>query len=611
MDLIASGFQYNSSEAADPLAHDEVVAVVDDDPSISEPLKIFFEENGLRTVVADSGEGFRRLLSAHKIALALLDIGLPDIDGKAILPELKEHHPDTAILMLTGVSDLQTAMDCLRNGADDYLAKPVQLGEILLAVQRNLERRRLVLQNRQYQKDLENANFRIQLMHQLSLKMNTVYLNTVELDEILQAVLVGITANEGLRFNRAFLALVDTIDGEECLRGRLAIGPGCREEAEKIWGELQQKDLDFFDIVDELKACHAQGASTEITEQIRSLEIPLAQTDNILIRSLLNRTSVKVEGGHYRGDHVGPMVEFMGHENFIVVPLYSPGRPLGVIIADNFITGRPISDGHVSALELFSSQASLAIEHSKLYMDMEATISKLESVNYELAKNKDMLIEAERFSALGHMAAQMVHNIRNPITAIGGVSRLLAKRVEGHGVERFTDVLIKETSRLESILTDLFDFVSNADVHRSRSAMEPLIRKALLLVQNDIARQGITVEFRCEDPAVELDIDPEMIRKMFVHLLKNAVEAMPDGGTLSIAMGNENGWLAVAVTNTGKAIDAEHISRALEPFFTTKVYGTGMGLTMVNRIVEAHNGSFTIEKVENGTRAVVKLPIAG
>jgi signal transduction histidine kinase/CheY-like chemotaxis protein len=541
------------------------------------------------------------------VALALLDIGLPDIDGQEILPHIKEHHPDAVVVMLTGSADLQTALACLRSGADDFLAKPATLTEIMRVVRRNLEKRRLLIQNRQYQEDLENANYRIQLMHQLSLKMNSVYLTTVQLEEILQAILVGITANEGLRFNRAFLALIDEKD--QVLQGRLAIGPGCREEADKIWGEMQEKKLDFFGIVQHVRACNIDNKDFGLNRLIKDLRVPTSATDNILIRAAYDRKSIKVTGGHCNGLDLTEIVKFLGTDEFVVVPMYSPRRSLGVIIADNYVTKRPITDGYLSALELFSSQASLAIEHSMLYMDMKKTIGELEGLNYELDKNKDMLIEAERYSALGHMSAQLVHNIRNPVTAIGGIARILGKK-GGLELQKYTDVMNKEICRLESTLEDLFDFVSQTEVQKEETRLFPLLQKVFLLIQPDTTKQEIEVSLDFPEPEITLEIDQRQIRKMLVHLYKNAIEAMPHGGSLSVAVSRESGWLTIAVRNTGKKIEEEQIRKAKEPFYTTKTYGTGMGLTMVDRIVQAHMGNFTISQSDTGTEVLVKLPLA-
>src|SRR5210317_578016 len=276
------------------LAGDEMIVIVDDDVSIREPLRIFLESHNLAVAEAGSAEELRSLLGTGNIALILLDIGLPDTDGITLLPEITTDHPGTAIVMLTGRAELEVALDCMRKGADDYLSKPVQFKEILLVVRKVLERRRLIAENLKYRENLEKAHFRIQLVHQLSLKMNSVYLSTVELDEILQAILVGITANEGLRFNRAFLAIFD--DKGEVLKGKLAIGSECREEATRTWAELREKNLDFLEIVQNIKKSCLNG-DTNITRMIKNIQVPVSDSEHILIRAAMEKRSILVENG--------------------------------------------------------------------------------------------------------------------------------------------------------------------------------------------------------------------------------------------------------------------------------------------------------------------------
>ncbi len=519
-----SGLRQHISIATEQLLlPGEKVYIVDDDPAIREPLRIFLEDQGLVVAEAASGEEFLGLLDRGDIALVLLDIGLPDLDGRSVLARTVARNPDVAVVMLTGVADLKVAMDCIREGADDYLSKPVQFNEILFVVKKALEKRLLIFENRKYHEDLEKAHFRIHVLHQLSVKMNTAYLSTVELDEILQAVLVGITAEEGLRFNRAFLAMFD--DNNEFLVGKLAIGPDCREEAGRIWSEIQQKSMNFLDLVHGFRST-CRGTDREVNRVIFGLKVPVTDHDNILIKAARERRSIRVsrengsvpQAAERRGqeststESTWPsaverreldapdrlevpreLINLLQEDSFVVVPLFSPSRSFGVIIADNFVTGQEITDNHINSLELFASQASLAIEHSHLYQDQQRKIGELEALTEELNRSKDLLVAAERYSALGHMAAQLVHSIRNPVTSIGGIARILARKVETEEQKKFLDVVSKETARLEKIMDDLYSYTDQfKELSLGEVELCDILQRTQLLVQAEMVELGIT-----------------------------------------------------------------------------------------------------------------------
>jgi len=636
MVVAVSGLRQHISIAPDQLLFaGERLVVVDDDPDIRETVCEYLSSLGFAVEGAGSSSELFAIMDRCEVALVLLDIGLPDRDGRSVLKEVVERTPDAAVVMLTGVADLKVAMECIREGADDFLSKPATFNEIQFVVRRTLEKRRLVFENRRYQEDLENAHFRINVLHHLSIKMNTAYLSTVEVDEILQAILVGITAREGLRFNRAFLAMLSS-DGRE-LAGHLAIGPACHEEAARIWSEMEARQLGFLDMVQALrKTCRDDTPANRIVRRIR---VPVEDAGNILIKSLNERRSIKVlrengsrpvcvdrrhrPGGGFSGEDrrsadrteepmpvPNELIEILGCDSFVVVPLFSPRQSFGVIIVDNCATRAPITDGMINAVELFASQASLAIEHSHLYMEMNRKIEQLEELTRELDRSRDLLIASDRYTALGQMAAQLVHAIRNPVTSIGGVARILARKVDDSDLLKYLNVITKEARRLEMTMNDLFDFVETDNLNVERVVLSSLLRKTVILVQQSMEKNGVRLEFDVSDD-IQVNGDPERLRQMFLHLFRNAVEAMSDGGILTVRAEAAGDEVQVAVDDTGIGMKNGHIEHAADPFFTTKTYGTGMGLSLVSKIAEAHGGRFSFRsKPEGGMVATVSLPLA-
>lgn len=589
------------------LEGDEVILIVDDYPDIVGLLKEFLNEQGFPAVTAGSAGELRSILGEREVALVLLDIGLPDADGKELLPELKGDYPDLSIIMLTAVTDLQTALDCLRHGADDYLTKPVHFTDLFGTFRKVLEKRRLTLNNRKYQRQIEQANFRIQLAHKLALKMNTAYLSIVELDEILHAILVGITADEGLQFNRAFLALFD--ESGKVLEGRLAIGPGSREDGGRIWQNIEKLDLGFHDLLESNRK-KVDSSDSEVNRIVQALKVPASQNEHILIRAVKDRQTINVVDGQSRFPVPIELVGLLQEESFVVVPLFSSNRSLGVIIADHFITRQPIGEERIEALESFASQASLAIEHCHLYMTMGRKIKELEAVTNELEKNKDLLVEAERYSAVGHMAAQLAHNIRNPITSIGGTARLLTRKTDDPEWLQFLNMMTSEAEKIERTLEDLFSFVDQVQLKLERVTLYSLIEKSMMLHYPALQKQGVECTLELPGDSPVLEIDPKLFHQVLVHLTRNAIEAMSEGGELRVEVQKTGGEILIEIADTGIGIADFSFDHATDPFFTTKTFGTGMGLTLVKRIVEDHRGSLSIAPREGqGTRVTISLPL--
>ncbi|PIE60694.1 MAG: histidine kinase [Desulfobulbus propionicus] len=586
------------------LSEGECILVVDASLAYAGLVRDYLIKKNFAAVAACSAEGMQQTLREKSIALVLLDIELPDANGQELLPRLMQDYQDLVVIMVTIIQEVDTVLACMRQGADDYLPKPVQFPDMLASIHKVLEKRRLKINSRHFQKAMEIAQFRLQLAHELSQKMNTAFLGQVELNEVLQAVLVGITAREGLQFNRAFLALFD--EKGEVLQGRMAIGPGSREHGGLIWQSIHDLDLDLHDL---LTSSNVLINDTEVNRIVRAIKVEASNEGHIFIRAIRSRKSIRVENGKCEYPVSMELIGLLQEETFVVVPLFSSSRSLGVIIADHFITRKPISPGRILALESFASQASLAIEHSRLFMNMEHKIRELEEMAGELEKNKNLLIETERYSAVGHVAAQLAHSIRNPITSIGGMARLLARKTSDPEWLQFLNMMMTESEKIETILEDLLSFVEKVQPRLVQTSLLAVIRKSLLLYASTMKKKRIRQNMRVPDTDVALRLDATLMQKVIVHLLRNSLDAMPDGGELTIAVTPQETEVEVSITDTGTGIHKPVLQQAADPFFTTKTIGTGIGLTFVKRIIDDHQGRMRIEAgSEGGTRVVIWLP---
>lgn len=585
---------------AELLEGDEIIAVVDDLPDITNLLLRYFRERGFAAEGAHNAAELGGLLESRNIALVILDIELPDASGVSLLPELKARFPNTAVVMLTAAANLETALACLRRGADDYLTKPVRLDNLMEIARGVLEKRRLTLRGRGYREQLESARKGIDRTLALNLRMSLAYLSISGLDRLMRAVLTGITAHEGLGFNRAILLLYN--EKRTRLVGRHAIGPVSLEEGVAIWQGMAVEHLTLDALLRRLEEGWP-SEDTPIAALARGLSIDASDGEHIMVRALRERRIIVVREG--RADCPVPEAasRLLGTDSFVVAPLCLPERELGVVVADNFVSRRPFEEIRLRALESFLAQAGLALEHGRLYQEMLDKVADLEEATRALHNNNEMLVTAGRYSALGHMAAQLTHNLRNPLTAIGGAARLLSRRGGAKGQRRFFDVMVDEVAKAEKVLDDLDRFVETIQPVYERVSLTGLAKSATLLYRREMLRRGIALRLDCPERLPDIEADPKLIQQAVVHLIANAIDAMPEGGELGIAIAPERGGQSLAVTDTGGGISPAIMDNVRDPFFTTKTVGTGLGLSLVQRILKDHGGDLALSNNPGGGAA--------
>ena len=585
------------------LNNDECIVVATTSEQISAELQDLLTDLNLPFTVASSINQIIDQLNNRRTPLVLLDSQLIEQSANSDLNRLRRDHRELGIIVVDPSSEIGPFAG---REVDRYLTGSLNSTALYRAVAEVLHKRKLQTESRTLRRELQLANLRTLFLHHLMLIMNSGYLSEVELEAVLKTILIGITSEEGLAFNRAFLALFSE-DGS-ILKGELAIGPDNRADALTIWQKIKSEKLDLQTLFkrssEDLK--EANGVVNEI---VQTLEISASRKDHPLIHACQTRHSILVN--HGRADVPIPteLIATLNQDSFVIVPLFSPDRSLGVIIADNYFTGKVIEESDVRALEMFGAQASLAIEHSRLYHDMQEKIEQLEQITEELEKSRDQLLESERFTVLGQMSAQLVHALRNPITSIGGTARLLGKRVSEQKNRRFLKVLTKESAKVESTLNDLFNFVSDTNLQKSVQPLFAIVKRAGMVFYSTMKKQDIIYRVKLPEEDVSLEIDGDKVHQAFLHLIRNSIESMDAGGVLTIGAEVLDDEVCISVSDTGSGMVNGDLSRARDPFYTTKTYGTGMGLTLVEQILKQHNAHFSLTANEDqGMTARVVFP---
>ena len=430
-------------------------------------------------------------------------------------------------------------------------------------------------------------------------------------ERILRTILVGATAGMGLRFNRAFLLLVDERHG--MLRGRDAIGPTGSEDAQRIWSRLSTGERSLRDLVDDYDPA-AETEEPRVLEIARRLSAKLDDESAFVIRALHGTGTTRVVGGRIVGNVAPPperVIEVLGIDAFVAVPLVTDGDPVGLLLADNAITRREITDEDVEILELLGLQAAQALARGRLTEELARQVASLEAATRELRRNQERMVRSERLSAIGEMAARVAHEIRNPLVAIGGFARslLLRSDEQSASARESLEIIVSEVRRLEAIVKEVLEFSRPAPPKIGSVSLRHVAEEALELLGWELDHSGVVGRVEEADGTPPAAADSDQIFHAVVNLLRNAIHAMPQGGALTVRLRGVPHGVEMAVVDTGVGMPPDVVARAMEPFYTTKTNGSGLGLTIASQIARDHAGEVRIESSEGeGTTVSLLLP---
>ncbi len=281
-----------------------------------------------------------------------------------------------------------------------------------------------------------------------------------------------------------------------------------------------------------------------------------------------------------------------------LVPLHLPDRPLLLHLA------------------LHTYRADAVIRKAELNMTILLSLVlagwALSALIYRYAMREEMhqreMARTESMARLGEMGATLAHEIRNPLGGIKGFAQLIEKRPTDERNRGFARLIVAETLRLENLVTTLLAY-SRAD--RSAPApvrLDELIDHAVSLIRPEAEGQHIGITAACPEGLLVRG-DRDRLGQVLLNLGKNAIQAMPDGGSLGIVAAATGKKISIVVSDTGEGIAPGQMASIFEPFFTTRAQGTGLGLALCKKIVEEHNGTITVKSQPgHGTTVSLLLP---
>jgi signal transduction histidine kinase len=440
-------------------------------------------------------------------------------------------------------------------------------------------------------------------LHEFSLlyRISRAMHGTLRLDELMHLILSAVTIPWGGGFERAMLFLANERSG--VLQGMVGVTRISarhlfpREEAEVEW-ELPL-------ITEAIRERQRQDAFCQLVVKQR---LPLSVEDNPLARALAQDKLIFLTDTHVFQGAFGRLAETLALNACALVPLRGRSRALGVLVVDSSCMSQSALVERRRFLELFANQAAQAMENSML-------LNRLETSHRDLRETQERLIQGEKMAALGETAASVTHELRNPLVSIGGFARRLARSLpEGSSLREYSEIIVREVRRMEDMLTNILGFSKKQMLCIADCDLIKVIEEVLMLEEDALREANVQLVREFSEDIAAIQGDEQKLRQVMVNLIDNARQAMRDGGVLIVrvyrASLRGDRAVAVEIEDTGGGIPANILRNIFNPFFTTRKQGTGLGLPIVHRIIEHHQGEIEVQNTERGARFVLRLPEA-
>jgi len=521
------------------------VLVVEDDPRPAEILREFLSKLGHEPIVVHSGEAAVATLDITPPDAVLLDVTLTGMSAIDFLRLPTVRNRAMPVVVMSGIATEAQARQCLDFGASELIGKPVGLPELeaLLSTGACPVRNGTAFRPAMNGFHASTSTPHLRILHTIAQAVS----RSLDVEEVLRIALEALTKVTGHEISSLHLV---SDDGTTLhLRGDRGLRPELREVNRVLRV--------------------GQGIIGRVAETGRTVHYPnVANAPELLPAA---SATVAREGIH----------------GLVCVPVKSRGRTLGVLSRGRRLP-EPFADGEIELVEASANQIGVALENARLYAETKRQVESLKHV-------EDQLVEGERLSTIGKLAAGVAHEINNPLTAILGHAELLLIQAEPNGPTRAgLRAIVEETSRAARLLRSMLQLSRRRAPERRPCALDEQVKLVLELKRHDLRRDQIEV-VTSFDPVPLVSADVDQIRQVLLNLVQNAHQAMAglqQPRVLSVAVTNGGSFARLEVADNGPGIPADVLPRIFDAFFTTKsaAEGTGLGLWVSYSIIEQHDG---------------------
>ncbi len=452
----------------------------------------------------------------------------------------------------------------------------------------------------------ETADQLKQSLNQLSLLkyITDTLARSDSLEKSLRIILTGATSGDAFKFNRAAVFLYNGKTGS--LEGKCAIGPENFEEAGRIWEEISRIPIDRLLeeilIEDEFIPCAVETLVNKVIITASETEHPFLQTIHDLKEKLID-----ISVGQFTD------IDFSwwpSANRIAIVPLISEGKPLGIVIADNAITNLDVTPEMLEALKSLANACAPGLQNAILHNQLYIKIKQLEHMNELIKENEAYLVRHERLADIGTLATKIAHEFRIPLVTIGGYARRLFKTF---GTDKFdmkmVKVIIEEVDRLSNITSEILEYSRSSKLNIKSCNINNVVNDSLEQLKNKLSSFGVETDRKLSKKSLKIKADPERLKQVVLNIVDNAVDAMGNGGKLTVKTIQQKEYVVLEISDTGHGIDNSGLANLFNLFYTTKNRGTGLGLPVSKKIIDDHGGYINVASSRGkGSVFSIKLP---